>query len=36
MIKQYKNWISISEQHRLGYKSVIKQIRENNEFEYAL
>lgn len=35
MIKQYKNWISISEQHRLGYKSVIKQIRENNEFEYA-
>ena len=35
MIKQYKNWISISEQHRLGYENIIKQIRENNEFEYT-
>lgn len=34
MIKQYKNWISVSEQYRLGYKNIIKEIRENNEFEH--
>lgn len=35
MIKQYKNWISVSEQYRLGYKNIIKEIRENNEFEHT-
>lgn len=35
MIKQYKNWISVSEQYRSGYKNIIKEIRENNEFEHT-
>lgn len=35
IIKRYKLWISVSEQYKLGYVDIIKQIKEEKEDEYT-